>query len=162
MNVKGVKILFQEPFLTIENIQFDLPFEISLFRSKYESFADETFIDEWVLRPYISEHHSVDQNFDKKSLQQFEKLEDLVTNLDQAIHKYYIQQSVELSSLSFLVSSPITQSLHLVSTSSTSSTISTTSPLISKSVIHTILIPSTSTPHTSSSVVHPHISLMEA
>jgi len=46
---------FPESLLTIENIQFDLPFELSLFKIKCESFATETAIDESVIRPYISE-----------------------------------------------------------------------------------------------------------
>lgn len=45
---------FPESLLTIENIQFDLPFELSLFKTKCERFATEIAIDESVLRPYIS------------------------------------------------------------------------------------------------------------
>jgi len=34
---------------TIQDIQFDLPFEHSLFKTKYESCVDQTVIDEYVL-----------------------------------------------------------------------------------------------------------------
>lgn len=85
-----------------------------------------------------------------------------MTNLDQAIHKDNISQLVELSSLSFSVSSPITQFLPHVSTSSISSTISTTSPSTSKTVMQIIIISSTSAPLTGSSIFHSHIPVMVA
>lgn len=151
-----------ERFFTIENIKFDIPFEHSFFRTKYEIFLGEIVFDQTTLSPYRSEHQSVDPNLDTQALQQLEKIEDLVTDLDQAICKSYLHQSVKISSLSFFVSPPITQSIHHVSTSSISSTISTTSPSTSQVIIQTILVPSRPTPPLSSSLIHPHIPVMAA
>jgi len=50
---------FLESFLTIENIHFDLPFQLILLKTKSENFAGETIKYESILRPYISDNHSV-------------------------------------------------------------------------------------------------------
>jgi hypothetical protein len=119
-----------EKFVTIQDIQFDLPFEHSLFRTKSDSFVDETVLDQAILQPSTPERHSPGSDLDQQILQNFEKLQDLASDFDQALHKAYIQQSVELSSLTISASSINPQLAHPISSSPASSTSSTTSPTI--------------------------------
>jgi hypothetical protein len=120
-----------EKFVTIQDIQFDLPFEHSLFRTKSDIFVDETVLDQAILQPNTPERHSPGSDLDQQILQNFEKLQDLASEFDQALHKTYIQQYVELSSLTISASSINPQLVHPISSSPTSSISSTTSPITS-------------------------------
>lgn len=88
-----------EKFETLQDIEFDLPFQQSLFRSKYEAFVDQTVIDKSILKSYIAQTQLLEIDHDLESLQQFEKLQGLVLVLDQAIVEAFIQQFVEFSAL---------------------------------------------------------------
>jgi len=56
-------------FVSIYDIQLELPFEHSLFMTKFESFVDETIIDQSLLQPYMSRGQTVELAFDQKTLQ---------------------------------------------------------------------------------------------
>lgn len=43
-----------ESFSTVEDIEFDLPFEHSLFHTKVDTFVPNIVFDESILKPYIS------------------------------------------------------------------------------------------------------------
>lgn len=57
-----------EKFETIQDIEFDLPFQNSLFRSKSQSFVDQTVIDEALLQPYIPQTQLLEIDLDLESL----------------------------------------------------------------------------------------------
>jgi hypothetical protein len=80
-----------EKFFTIQDIQFDLPFEHSLFKTKSDSFVDETILDQAILQPSTPERHSPRSDLDQQILQKYEKLQDLASHFDQAFHKAYIK-----------------------------------------------------------------------
>ena len=71
----------------------------------------------------LSPRADVDQRF----LQEFDKLEDLVENIDQALDKSHFQQSVELSALTIAASFVKPKPTHFVPPSPSSSTASVTS-----------------------------------
>jgi len=60
-----------ESFITVEDIEFYLPFDHSLFRNKSESFAPKTVFDESILKPHILAHKLVILDSDKDVVQQF-------------------------------------------------------------------------------------------
>jgi hypothetical protein len=101
-----------EKLVTIQDIEFDLPFEQSLFRTKSDSFVNEIVLDQTILQPKTPERLSPRTDFDQRFLQEFKKLEDLVSNLDQALYKSHFQQSVELSSISIVAASVNPQVTH--------------------------------------------------
>jgi hypothetical protein len=70
--------------------------------------------------------------FDQRFLQEFNKLEELVENIDQALYQVHFQQSVQLSSLTIVASSIKHQTIHYTSPSPTSSTLFVTSPPITQ------------------------------
>jgi hypothetical protein len=117
-------------FVTIQDIQFDLPFDHNLFKTKFDSFVDETILDQAILQPSTLERHSPVSDIDQQILQNFEKLQDLASDFDQALHKAYIQQSIEISTLTIFASSINPQLAHPISSSLASSTSSTTSQAI--------------------------------
>jgi hypothetical protein len=124
--------------------------------------VDETILDQAILQPNTPERQSPESDLDQQILQNFEKLQDLASEFDQALHEAYIQQSVELSSLTISASSINPQLVHPISTSPASSVFSTTSPTTSQTVIQPIIGVFASTPSTSSSVIHPPIPIMAA
>lgn len=72
-----------ESFITVEDIEFDLPFEHNPFINKSKRFFREIVFDESIMKPHISTHQPVILDSDKDRVQQFENLEDLVTQLNQ-------------------------------------------------------------------------------
>jgi len=76
---------------TIHDIQFELPFEHSPFRTMCKSFVDQIVVDEVILQPYKPIRPSVELDSDQQALQEFDKLQDLVLAIDQVIHQAYIQ-----------------------------------------------------------------------
>ena len=70
-----------------------------MFKSKSESFLDQNIIDKTILQPYITKTWPFETDPDLESLQQFDKLQDLVLVLNQAIDEFYIQQSIEFLAL---------------------------------------------------------------
>jgi hypothetical protein len=149
-----------EKFVTIQDIQFDLPFENSLFRTKYESFVDEPILDNAIIQPNTPERQYFESYLDQQILQNFENLQDLTLDFDQDLHESYIQQSIELSSLTISASS--TQLVNPISTIHASSVFSTTSLTTSQTMIQPIIGVPTCTPSTSSSAIHPPIPIMAA
>ena len=99
---------------------------------------DETGLDQAILQPRIPERHSPGIDLDQQILQNSEKLQDIASEFYQALHKAYIQQSVELSALTISVSSINPQLTHPISSIPTSSTSSTSSPIIFEVTIQTV------------------------
>jgi hypothetical protein len=97
--------------------------------------VNEIFLDQTILQPRTPERLSPRTNFDQRFLQEFKKLENLVSNLDKSLYKAHFQQSVELSSLTIAVTSVNPQNTHSVSPNPTSSTSSVTSSPITQVVI---------------------------
>jgi hypothetical protein len=81
--------------------------------------------------PTKSERQSLESDLDQQILKNFDKLQDLASYFDQALHEAYIQQSVELSSLTISASSINSQLIHPTSIGLASSISSTTSPITS-------------------------------
>jgi hypothetical protein len=127
-----------EKFVTIQDIQFDLPFEKILFRTKSESFVDETILDQAILQPDTPKRQYLELDLDQQILQNFEKLQDLSLDFDQALHESYIQQSVEIFSLTISASSINSQLIHPISTSHASYIFSTTSLITSHTMIQPV------------------------
>ena len=115
-----------EKFFTIHDIQFDLPFDHSLFITKSESLLDETVLNQDILQPGISEIQSLESDLDQQILQNLGKLQDLASDLNQDLYEAYIQKSVEISALTISASSINSQLIHPTSTSPDSSIFSTT------------------------------------
>ena len=80
-----------EKFETLQDREFDFPFQKSLFRSKSEAFINQTIINKVILQPYISQAQDLESEPDLEPLQQFAKLQGLVSVLDQAIEEDFIQ-----------------------------------------------------------------------
>ena len=76
-----------------------------MFRSKSEAFVDQTIIDTAILQPYIPQTQLLETDPDFESLQQFDKLQGLVSVLDQASEEAFIQQSIEFSALTLVAAS---------------------------------------------------------
>lgn len=94
-----------EKFETLRDIEFDLTFQKSLFRSKSEAFLDQTIIDKTIIQPYVCQTQVLEIYRDFESLHQFDKLQGLVLVLDQAIEEAFIQQSIEFSALTVATTS---------------------------------------------------------
>jgi hypothetical protein len=92
-------------------------------------------LDQTILQPRIPEILSPRTEFDQRFLQEFNKLEELVANLDQALYQAHFQQSVELSTLTIAATSIKHQIIHSTSPNPTSSTSSVTSPPITQVVV---------------------------
>jgi hypothetical protein len=87
-------------------------------------------LDQTILQPKTPEILSPRADVDQLFLQEFDKLEDLVANLDQALDRAHFQQSVELSALTIVAASVKPQTIHSAPPSPSSSTASVTSPPI--------------------------------
>jgi hypothetical protein len=83
-----------EKFVTIQDIQFDLPFHHSLFGTKSKSFVDETILYQAILQPNTPERQSFESDLDQQILKFFENLQYLASYFYQALHEAYIQQSI--------------------------------------------------------------------
>ena len=81
-----------ESFPTLEDIYSNLSFEFSLFRTKLESFVPETIFDESILQPHILAHKLVILDSYEDVVHQFEKLEYIVTQLNQPAQKPFVVQ----------------------------------------------------------------------
>jgi hypothetical protein len=121
--------------VALQDLEFDISFEQSLFRTKSASFVSETILDQTILHPRTPEIISPREDVDQKFLQEFDKLEDLVANLDQALDKAHFQQSVELSTLTIVVASVKPKPDHYVPPSPSYSIASVTSPPITQAVV---------------------------
>jgi hypothetical protein len=91
---------------------------------------NEIILDQTILQPRTLKRLSPREDFDQWFLQEFKKLEDLVSNIYQALYKSHFRQSFELSSLSIAATSINPQKTHSVPPNHTSSTSSVTSPPI--------------------------------
>ena len=76
-----------EGLFTIEDLELDSIFEISLFMTKAETFTIEIVVDETVLRPYILPATFDISQFDKGVLVQSQLFESLVDKLQPTIEK---------------------------------------------------------------------------
>jgi hypothetical protein len=76
-----------EKLVALQYLEFDIPFEQSLFRTKSDIFASEIVLDQTILQPKTPEILSPREDIDKRFLQEFDKLEDLVANLDQDLDR---------------------------------------------------------------------------
>jgi hypothetical protein len=94
--------------------------------------VDEIVLDQTFLQPKTPERLSPITDFDQKILQEFEKLQDLASNLDQALYKPHFQQSVEISAISIVAASVNPQVTQSIPPSPTSSTSYVTSPPITQ------------------------------
>lgn len=146
--------------VTIQDVEFYIPFELSLFRTKSKSFTDESVIDHSILQPYIPKTQPVEPYLDQQTLQNFDKLQGLVLVLDQSISEAYVQKSIEISALIVAASSISYQYVHLDSTSPTIYVVSTTSPITSKPATQPISGIPTSTSPISSSIIQPPKQIM--
>jgi hypothetical protein len=124
-----------EKLVSIHDLEFDISFEQSLFITKSDIFVSETILDQTILQPRTLEILSPRIEFDQRFLQEFDKLEDLVENLDQALYQAHFQQSVELCSLTIVTSSIKHQIIHSTCPTYTSSISSVTSPPITQVVV---------------------------
>jgi hypothetical protein len=124
-----------EKLISIHDIEFDLPFEHSLFRTKSDSFVNEIVLCQTILQSKTPERLSPKTDFDQRILQEFEKLQDLASNLDQVLSKAHFQQSVELSAISIAASFVNPQVTQTIPPSHASSTSSISSPPITQVVI---------------------------
>jgi hypothetical protein len=124
-----------ENLISIQYLEFDISFEKSIFRTNSDSFVSETVLDQIILQPKNPEIISPRENPDYRFLQEFNKLENLVSNLDQDLYQAHLQQSIELSALAIAatyVKRQIARSIHPIPSSSTSSV---TSPPITQVVV---------------------------
>ena len=80
-----------EKLVSLQDLEFDISFEQILFRKKFNSFVSETILDQTILQSRTPEILSPREDVDQIFLQKFDKLEDPVENLDQALDKAYFQ-----------------------------------------------------------------------
>ena len=97
---------------------------------KSDIFVTETFLDQTILQHRTPEILSPRVFSDKKFHEEFDKLETLAVNLDQALHQAHFQQSVELSAITIAAAFVKPQPIHSVLASPSSSSSSITSPPI--------------------------------
>jgi len=87
---------FPEELSTLEEIPFDLSFDLSLFRTKLENATHETMLDPNFIQFIDSKKVPIHPDLDKFVLDTFDKLEALTSTLIIHIDNSYPQQSVEL------------------------------------------------------------------
>jgi hypothetical protein len=87
-------------------------------------------LDQTILQPKTPGILSPREDVDQRFLQEFDKLEDLVENVDQALDRAHFQYSAELSSLTIVATSLKSKTIHSSPPSPSSSTASITSPPI--------------------------------
>jgi hypothetical protein len=97
--------------------------------------VNEIVLDQTILQPKTLERLFHGTDFDQRILQEFEKLQDLASNLDQALYKTHFQQSVELSAISIAATSVNPQASQSIPHNLASSTSSVTSPPLIQVVI---------------------------
>jgi hypothetical protein len=95
----------------------------------------ETYLDQTIMQPSTPKILSPRDNPDQIFLEEIDKPEILVENLDQALHQTHFQQSVEFSTITVVVASVKSQPTHSVSVIHSSSTSSVTSPPIIQVVV---------------------------
>ena len=95
---------------SLEDIQFDLSFELSLFRTQLENSIHETVIDPNFIQFIESKKVPIHQDLDKLVLDTLDKLEALTSTLISHIDDAYIQQPIELVSLIVVASELSTES----------------------------------------------------
>lgn len=110
-----------------------------------------------MLETYIYEGQSVEPDLDQQVIQNFNKLQGLVSVFDQDVHEAYVQQSVEFSALTVATSAISSQFIHPASISSTSCIISTNSPIVLQTVTQPILRTNTYVPPISSHITQPNM-----
>jgi hypothetical protein len=76
-----------EKLVALQDLEFDIPFEQILFRTKSDSFVSEIVLDQTILQPKTPEILSPKADVDQLFLQEFDKLEYLVANIDQALDR---------------------------------------------------------------------------
>jgi len=94
----------------------------------------ETYLDQTILQPRTLEILSPRDNPDQIFLEELDKPEILLENLDQTLHQTHFQQWVELSAITIVAASVKSQPAHSMSFSPSSSTSPVTSPPITQVV----------------------------
>ena len=87
-------ISLPENLATLQDIQFNLHFEQSLFKTKSHSWIAQTVFDPSVLHQIPIGEASTSTQTEFQLLQHFESLQRLVTELTSTIDDSYLQQSV--------------------------------------------------------------------
>jgi hypothetical protein len=121
--------------VSLQDLEFDIYFEQILFRTKSDGFVSEIALDKTILQPRTPEILSPRADVDQRFLQEFDKIEDLVVNIDQALYKSHFQYSVELSTLTIAVASVKPKPIHSSPPNPSSSTSFVTAPLITWVVV---------------------------
>jgi len=117
----------------LEDLQFDLSFEHSLFHTKSETLVHDIIIDPDFIQFIESKKNIIHHDLDQHVLYTFDKLDALTSNLIRHVEEAYCQQSVELASLIAATPKPSI----IPSESINSSLFSTTSSIIS-TTLHSI------------------------
>jgi hypothetical protein len=116
--------------VALQDLEFDISFEQSLFRTKFDNFVSETVLDQTFFQPKTHKILSPRSKADQHFFPEYDKLEDLVVNLGQALDKTYLQQSVEIPALTIAATSVKPRPGHSIPPIPSSSTASiTTSPI---------------------------------
>ena len=115
---------------SLEDIQFDLSFEISLFHTKSKNSIHDTVIDPNFIQFIESKKVRIHLDLDQHVLDTFDKLEDLTSTLIRHIDEAYLQQSVELAILITVTPEISTESSKTVNRAS----FTTTSPITSTTI----------------------------
>lgn len=107
---------FPESLFTVENHSFDIQFELSLFRSKLESFLSEVVIDPIQFYSHLLSSKYLFSKVDHELWVNFDKIQSLAHQLQITTEKYYIQYQLENLAIASSSTAP-------VNTSTTSSVI---------------------------------------
>lgn len=123
-----------EKFVAFQDIQFDLHFEKSLFKTKSKNWKDHIIFDPSILPKSPVKELSSQIESDLHLLQHFHTLQDLVTDLTSEIDDGYLQHLVEFTTLNILASSFTSQPAHIQSPTFIASIIPTPSFILQHKV----------------------------
>ena len=84
---------------SLEDIEFDLSFEHSLFRTKYENSIYDSVIDPNFIQFIEQNKETIQLELDQQVLETFDKLDSVTATLIKDIDEAYFQHYVELASL---------------------------------------------------------------
>ena len=107
---------------SLQDIEFDLAFEQSLFRTKSKSAIYDSVIDPNFISFIKGKKGTVSPNSNEKYLEFYDKLDALIATLIKEIDETYFQHSVELIVLSSYTPKPSTSHLESVNSNLFSTT----------------------------------------
>ena len=99
---------------SLQDIEFDLAFEKSLFKTKSKSDISNSIIDPDFISFIETKKEILSLDLDEKVLQPYDKLDALVATLIKEIDETYFQHSFELTALSAYTPKPSTSHLESV------------------------------------------------